>query len=80
MSDTRSLETIARDELFSNTCVCGAHKKDGNSFCTRCYYQLPAQMRLALYTPMSRGYASIYDEAKDWLRTYTERLKRKQNG
>lgn len=71
-----SLETIARNELKSETCVCGEPKQKMQSFGRLCYYALPKNLSQKLYKPFSDGYASIYDEAKDWLRVNTDRLKK----
>lgn len=71
----KSLVNIAWDDLMSNRCVCGVGKKKQQSFCRACYFALPASLRSRLYTAMSDGYAEIYDEAKDWLRINTDRLK-----
>ena len=69
MTDTRSLITIARDELDSDVCAaCGGEKKKRQSFCRQCYFSLPKAMQMSLYKPFSEGYAEIYDEAKDWLK------------
>lgn len=67
---SESLEVQALRELKSETCaVCDKSKTSGNSFCKSCYFSLPEKTRHLLYTPMSEGYATIYDEAKDDLRT-----------
>ena len=67
---SESLEQQALRELKSETCaVCENRKESGHSFCKKCYFALPPNKRHALYTPMSDGYATIYDEAKDDLRT-----------
>jgi len=71
----RSLEKQALEELDGKTCYCGAEKKAGQSFCSRCYFSLPKETQRALYRHISEGYAGIYDEAKDWLRINTDRIK-----
>jgi hypothetical protein len=74
MGLSESLQAQAIRELGEEKCaVCGFTKKRRHSFCPACYAALPARMKKALYTPSSEGYASIYDEAKDWLRFEGER-------
>lgn len=67
---SRSLNQIALDDLHSTICACGQNKASMQSFCRRCYFALPTEMRKRLYTLMPE-YAGIYDEAKDWLRINT---------
>jgi hypothetical protein len=72
----KSLDKIAWDDLFGEICAnCKGPKRAKDSFCRCCYFELPKKFRGALYTPMSDGYASIYDEAKDWLRIEGQRFK-----
>ena len=67
---SENLEQQALRELKSETCAaCDKPKMSGHSFCKSCYFALPEKTRHLLYTPMSDGYATIYDEAKDDLRT-----------
>ena len=75
---TPSLKKIALDALYSESCVCGARKKRYESFCRGCYFALPAGLRNRLYRTMSEGYAEIYDQARDFLRLETDRLKNVQ--
>lgn len=53
----------AVDELRSNECRCGRKKQPGRSFCYRCYYALPGEMRRALYRPIGKGYEAAYEAA-----------------
>ena len=73
---TESLTMTAIRELGDVRCACGAEKQRNQSFCRGCYFALPAATRSKLYAAFSQGYAEVYDEAKDWLRTYTARLER----
>ena len=69
---TKSLIQIALDNLESTVCPsCGNLKPKRKSFCGPCYWKLPKPTRIALYKPMSEGYAEIYDEALDWLKINT---------
>lgn len=47
--------------------VCGNQKAKGMSFCRKCYFSLPPEMRQALYERFGSGYEEAYHEAKDWL-------------
>jgi hypothetical protein len=69
-----SLEQIAIRELASDRCVCGEEKVKNQSFCRKCYFTLPKQLRFELYKPISDGYAEIYDQAKQYLQCETDRL------
>jgi hypothetical protein len=55
-------------------CVCGAAKPRRNSFCRKCYFSLPAGLRNRLYRTVKDGYATYYDEAKDFLKYETGRI------
>lgn len=69
----KSLTEIAWDDLLSEICGhCGRKKQVKHSFCRRCYFALPDRLRKRLYTPMSEGYAEIYDEAKTYLQCETD--------
>lgn len=68
MSLPLSLLAQALKELDGEVCYCGAEKKKGRSFCSRCYFSLPKRLQSALYKHISEGYAEVYDEAKDFLR------------
>ena len=76
MALSESLVDIALRELGSNVCICGAEKRPQQSFCRPCYFALPRRMQSELYKPMSEGYAEIYDEAKDYLKIETDRIKK----
>ncbi len=69
-----SLEQEALRILGSTTCVCGSAKERGDSFCRKCYFSLTPSLRGKLYAPLSDGYASMWDEARDYLRTETDRI------
>lgn len=65
---SESLEVEAWREFNSTACFCGAKKKPGMSFCKRCYFELPAKLRSALYNRFGSGYAEVWDEARDFLK------------
>jgi len=58
------------EELKSNECACGNHKKEGNSFCYSCYSNLPNDMQKALYLRFGQGYEEGYEEATEWLKIW----------
>ena len=70
-----SLNQIALRDLASEKCYCGMAKQKKRSFCAPCYFTLQKPMQIALYKTMDEGYGTAYDEAKDWLRINTERIK-----
>jgi len=55
------------DSLMSNGCLCEGKKQRGHSFCWRCYNELPAQMKRALYRRIGDGYEEAYEDAVTWL-------------
>lgn len=70
MDKVKTLTDIAWDDLMSETCAnCKGRKYKKMSFCSNCYYKLPESTRKALYTAMSDGYAEIYDEAVELLKS-----------
>jgi ribosomal protein L40E len=71
---SESLIDTALRELDLEVCVCGAAKPRRNSFCRKCYFSLPAGLRNRLYRTVKDGYATYYDEAKDFLKYETGRI------
>ncbi len=71
-----SLAQQALKDLDGTTCYCGAEKPKGHAFCRPCYFSLPPRLRQDLYKGISAGYAEAYDEAKDFLRIETDRIKK----
>jgi hypothetical protein len=49
--------------LTSDTCRCGAFKKQNQSFCGKCYHALPEANRRALYARLGRGYREAFEAA-----------------
>lgn len=62
---SKALELIR--ELNGNRCRCGETKAEGQTFCRRCYYQLPKAMRSALYRRVGAGYEEAYAAAANHL-------------
>ena len=56
-----------RKELAGEECACGNRKSGGHSFCRRCYFALPGDMRRDLYQKIGNGYEKAYGEAHTWL-------------
>ena len=54
-------------ELRGQRCRCGSRKKNGHTFCFRCYRRLPPGNRQALYYPFGEGYEEAYAEAVELL-------------
>jgi hypothetical protein len=69
-----SLQQQAFRELAGQACVCGGAKERGQSFCRDCYFALPKETRTALYR--REGYANTWDDAIEWLRVNTTRLRK----
>lgn len=66
---SESLDAQALRELNEIVCAgCGKAKGHGRSFCQKCYFKLPPNMRQALYKSFGSGYSSAYDAAKEWLK------------
>lgn len=69
---SESLDAQALRELGETICAgCGKPKARGRSFCAKCYFALPPNIRQSLYRTFGRGYSQAYDSAKDWLRIET---------
>ena len=54
--------------LAGTKCVCGASKRERQSFCGRCYGILPHRLQLALWRRMGEGYEEAYVAAEKELR------------
>ena len=50
-------------ELIGTACRCGNLKQPKQTFCRKCYYSLPEEMRRALYQRMGEGYEEAYFRA-----------------
>lgn len=60
MTDTQ----FYMDDLKSDKCrPCGGKKKPMNTFCRKCFYRLPKEMRTALYQHIGDGYEAAYNAA-----------------
>lgn len=74
MTEQRSPEekdrllTAVRDLAGEECAGCGGRKQKKHSFCRRCYYKLPVNLRRSLYTPIGGGYEDVYESAKELLR------------
>jgi len=69
MALSESPRQQALREFADSICtVCRSPKKPKQSFCLKCYYALPEEMRKALYRRFGSGYEEAYDDAKDWLK------------
>ena len=68
MTISESPQRQALRELASDECaVCQNRKNPKQSFCVRCYYDLPYEMRAELYRRFGGGYEEAYDAAKSFL-------------
>jgi len=63
-----SLKVELVRELSGTKCRCGRTKKANNTFCNKCYFKLPDDMRFALYRRLGSGYEEAYDAAVQELR------------
>jgi len=71
-----SLLQIAKDRMFSERCTCGEAKAKGKYFCMACWLALPGKMRYRLSNKtFSEGLAQDYDEAVDFIKIETGRVK-----
>ena len=55
------------EELRSDECQCGSKKLRDNTFCRKCYYELPKNMREDLYLFIGMGYEQARDAAVHYL-------------
>jgi tRNA(Ile2) C34 agmatinyltransferase TiaS len=59
----------AWNELKSQVCpACNRQKDDFKSFCRRCYFALPEDMKKALYRRFGHGYEEAHEEAREHLK------------
>jgi predicted amidophosphoribosyltransferase len=59
MAEMTDLEIL--ESLDSEVCAaCGRKKKSRMSHCRTCYYQLPPEMRKALYRRFDHGYQEAF--------------------
>ena len=79
---SESLMEQAFREFKGAKCVCGAEKINYQSFCRDCHVALPQRLRSDLYhhRGLADGYPEIYEEAKRWLSTQTQRLNQRLLG
>lgn len=65
------MKTQATSELIAalrgTTCICGAPKGRGQSFCRICYHALTRAQKAALYRRITAGYADAYADARHHL-------------
>ena len=70
MALSESPRARALREFESTNCPvegCGAAKARGQSFCSRCYFSLPKEMRDALYQRFGSGYEEAHEDAREFL-------------
>lgn len=68
MLETKVTEYV--ESLASATCpCCKASKKDGHTFCNRCYWRLPRDHQVAIYRRLGDGYIEAVDAAMEYLKT-----------
>ena len=61
-----SFETLV-SELAGEICRCGGKKQPKKTFCAKCYYRLPKELRGRLYQRMGDGYEVAYGQAVKYL-------------
>jgi hypothetical protein len=54
------LTKLLLHELDGVQCRCASAKQKGQTFCRKCYYTLPAEMRATLYQRVGKGYEQAY--------------------
>lgn len=57
-------------ELMGTVCHCGKTKHAEHTFCGKCYFSLPRNMRKAIYNRIGNGYEEAYEAATvhlDWI-------------
>lgn len=54
-------------EPRGGTCRCGHKKELNQSFCRRCYYRLPGDLRIGLYNRIPKGYERVHRAACEYL-------------
>lgn len=64
---TAGLFDFLAAELFGTRCLCGSAKESRQTFCRRCYFRLPKELRIALYRRLGHGYEDAYQRAAKFL-------------
>jgi hypothetical protein len=54
-------------EFRSEECLCGRSKQPTRPFCYRCYSELPAHMKKAVWQRFRNGYEEAFEDAVQWL-------------
>lgn len=68
MALSLSLFQLAWKDYSSEVCgVCQKPKRKNQSFCSRCFFELPEDMRKGLYARFGSGYEENYDSARSYL-------------
>ena len=60
-------------ELSAATCRCGLSKARAITFCARCYFRLPKDIRRKLYRLMGQGYEEARQAAEEYLLVLEEK-------
>lgn len=68
---SESIPISAVRNFLGTTCpVCSKLKARNTAFCSGCYFQLPLEMRKALYKRIGEGFEEAYLNAKNYLESY----------
>jgi len=55
----------ANEILDDRKCICGNHKANRTAFCHKDYFELPYELRNALYSRVGQGFEEAYSAARD---------------
>lgn len=67
LTATQQAKLAAVAALKSSHCRCGHAKQSGMAFCFKCWFQLPENVRRALYRPIEKGFPAAYEVACQYL-------------
>lgn len=74
LNQTHDVATTQKylESFKCGVCFCGKKKLPRRSFCPKCFYQIPPDMKTALYKPFGQGYEQAYERALTYLNKFGE--------
>lgn len=73
-ADFGSWKAVWLDFKGTVCAACGNEKRQHHSFCHRCFFFLPRNLKYDLYRRFGDGYEQAFRDALDWLREHPYRV------
>lgn len=71
LSQTRNQQIEA--QIAGTKCICGLYKEEKKPFCSDCYAELPAKLRIELSRASGDQFYRAYEDAEDHIKYETDR-------